>query len=140
MLKILTTRWIKDVEFVPIDCEVLEEETGCYKSPEGECMIETVMVCTDKMVTKPVGCIALVQEDNYKPFMSYSVCAEGDQFSYKVAKEVMLKRAKDKVEDGDLEMSLSHDEIHNFPKSVRKQVASAISDILYDYNLGRLTK
>ena len=81
----------------------------------------------------PVGCVIVTDTG----VLSWSICAEGDQFTYKKAREVALERAK-KRKKGDF--IIPDSDLKAFPKSARGKVIEAISDLVYSYNKKRVTQ
>ena len=82
----------------------------------------------------PVGCICLYKSDSGAMYVGWSLCSKSDQFSYAKGKEIAYQRAL-KAKEG---IFISQEDMSLFERNdLRVEVASALSNFLYNFNMGR---
>ena len=122
---------ILTVEDMHTECGgIHEDEIGLYHV--------RVVYLKERASQEPVGCVAIYDIEG-EPVMGYSVCAEGDQFSYAVAKDLTKKRAISR-RDGKNPSMLTQTEIHLFPKDLREEVAVEVGNLISDYNIWKMER
>ena len=133
--KLIGIRYIRqdtlNVEDIHRECGgIHEDEHGIYHV--------SVIYLKERITCDPVGCIA-IYDINGEPVMGYSVCAEGDQFAYKTARDLAKRRAVSRVSVKNPSM-LSQDEIHHFPRELRQDVVVEMGSLISEYNLWKMEK
>lgn len=123
-MEIIAIRYIRTCSIDFIDTESDEPEVVGYDNGQ---IVSVVDINYYRLTHVPVGCLIITDTG----VLSWSACAEGDQFSYAKAKEIALERAK-KRKKGDF--TLTESEISHFPDTRREDVIAAISDLVYSYN------
>lgn len=92
------------------DCDDFSD----YVDEEGNRHIVVASITDCVVEVIPVACIALANVDG-EPVLGWSVCAKGDQFSYKMAKELAKLRAVSRFEDPKLNnLELDYSELRVF--------------------------
>ena len=119
------------VEDMHTECGgIHEDESGLYHV--------RVVYLKERASQEPVGCLAIYDIEG-EPVMGSSVCAEGDQFSYDMARDLAKKRAISRRDSKNPSM-LTPNEIHLFPRELREDVAVEVGNLISDYNVWKMEK